>query len=320
MNNLSYARIVGTGSFSPKKILTNKDLEKIVDTSDEWITERSGIKQRHILSENEVLGDMVYDAAVNAIDAAAIDRSQIDLIIVASATNEYSFPSAACILQNRLGIKNIPAFDINAGCTGFIYQLNIANQYIQNGSAKCVLLVAAEALSKVTDWTDRGTCVLFGDGAGAAVLVADTKPGIRSVTIGADGSYKDLLYAKDAMYVEKKDALVHMAGSEVFKVAVKKLGEIANHSLEINNLPIEKLDWLIPHQANMRIIQATAKRINLPMERVIVTIQDQGNTSASSVPLALDTAIRDGRIKRGQTLLMEAFGAGFTWGSALVDY
>ncbi|MCK4609308.1 MAG: ketoacyl-ACP synthase III [Gammaproteobacteria bacterium] len=316
---MTYARITGTGSGLPEKVLTNNDLEKIVETTDQWIMERSGIKKRHILTEGQTAIDIAEIAANNALEAAGVPKNEIDLIVVATFSSGYYFPSAACMLQQRLGIKDCPAFDVSAACSGFIYGLNIANQYIKSGTAKNILLVATEALSQVTDWTDRSTCVLFGDGAGAVVLSADSVPGIRSAHIHADGNYNELLYAKNHMY-GSEDHFTKMRGNELFKLAVNKLSGIVKETLAHNNIDNSEIDWLVPHQANLRIIQAAAKKINLPMERVIVTIAEHGNTSAAAVPLALDVGVRDGRIKRGDTMLMEVFGGGLTWGSALVDY
>lgn len=314
-----YSRIIGIGSYLPEKVLTNFALEKMVDTTNEWILERTGIRQRHIIANNEKLTDMVEIAAKRAIENSGIDKNKIDLIIVATITSDFITPSAACILQQNLGIKNCPAFDINAACSGFIYGLSIADQYIKSDSAKYVLLVAAEALSKATDWHDRSTCVLFGDGAGAVVLGADNKPGVRSTHLYSDGSYHQLLYARSPLY-DNESPYIKMQGNELFKVAIIKLSEVVQEALDFNNIDISQVDWLVPHQANLRIINAVAKRIKLPMERVILTIQEHGNTSAASVPLALDDGVRSGKIKPGNTLLMEAFGAGLVWGSALVDY
>ncbi|MCK4870285.1 MAG: ketoacyl-ACP synthase III [Gammaproteobacteria bacterium] len=316
---MTFARIIGTGSYMPERILTNADLEQMVDTTDQWILDRTGIRERRIIAEDQKVSDLAEIAAKRALEASGTKAVDIDLVIVASATSELIFPSLACLIQQRLGIGDCPAFDINAACTGFIYQLDVANQFIKNGSAKNVLLVAAEGLSKVVDWDDRATCVLFSDGAGAVVLTADSKPGIRSTHIHADGTYSELLYAPSGRYGDDPPH-IRMKGNDVFKVAVTKLGAVVTEALQANNLVVDDIDWLVPHQANLRIIKATAKRIHLPMERVILTIEKQGNTSAASVPLALDTGVREGKIKAGDTVLMEAFGAGFTWGSALVDF
>ncbi|KPJ67786.1 MAG: 3-oxoacyl-ACP synthase [Coxiella sp. DG_40] len=315
-----YSRIIGIGSYLPEKILTNYALEKMVDTTNEWIVERSGIKERRIIANDEKLTSTAAIAARKAIKSAGINKDDIDLIIAATITSDFITPSVACILQRNLDIKNCPAFDINAACSGFIYGLNIADLYIKSGIAKHVLLVAAEALSKIIDWQDRSTCVLFGDGAGAIVLKADNKPGVRSIHLYADGSYQQLLYAKSPLYKLNKSTHIKMQGNELFKIAVVKLSEVVHEALDYNKLNISDIDWLVPHQANLRIIKAVAKRIKLPMERVILTIQEHGNTSAASVPLALDAGIHSGKIKHGDTLVMEAFGAGLVWGSALVDY
>jgi len=320
-----YARITGTGSYLPEKILSNADLEKMVDTSDEWISERTGIRKRHIAGEGETTCDLVEKAARHAIAAAGISHSDIDLIIVATTTPDKIFPSTACLLQKRLKIHGPPAFDLQAVCTGFVYALGVADKFIRTGSAKCALVVGADTLSRIIDWTDRDTCVLFGDGAGAVVLQAHDEPGILSTHLHADGKYYDLLMVPEGISqgydrVREGKAFIHMQGNEVFKVAVNTLGRIVNETLAANKMKKSDIDWLIPHQANIRIISATAKKLKLPMERVVVTVHEHGNTSAASIPLALDVAVRDGRIKRGETLLLEAFGGGFTWGSALLKY
>jgi 3-oxoacyl-[acyl-carrier-protein] synthase-3 len=322
---VKYARITGTGSYLPEKILTNADLEKMVDTSDEWISERTGIKKRHIAGDGETTCDLVEQAARNAIKAAELNISDIDLIIVATTTPDKVFPSTACLLQERLRIHGPPAFDIQAVCTGFVYALGVADKFIQTGSAKCALVVGADTLSRIIDWTDRSTCVLFGDGAGAVILQADNKPGILTTHLHADGKYYDLLMVPDGVsqgynQVKQGKAYIHMQGNEVFKVAVNTLGRIVDETLAANKMKKSDIDWLIPHQANIRIIAATARKLKLPMERVVVTVDQHGNTSAASIPLALDVAVRDGRIREGETLLLEAFGGGFTWGSALLKY
>jgi 3-oxoacyl-[acyl-carrier-protein] synthase III len=311
-----HARIIGTGSYLPKKVLTNQEIEKLVDTTDEWIFERTGIKQRHIVSEEETTSHMASLAAKAAIKNANIDPNSIDLIILATSTPDYSFPSSACLVQNQLGItNNCPAFDVSAACAGFIYALSIAKQYIQSGNAKHALVIGADISSTLVDWTDRRTCILFADGAGAAVLEANETPGILSADVYANGTHKDLLYVKRG-----SDSYIQMQGNEVFKLAVTTLGKLVDETLAKNNVSKDEISWLIPHQANFRIIKATAKKLNLPLERVILTVQDQGNTSAASVPLALDAAIQDGRIKKNDLLLLEAFGAGLAWGSALIKY
>lgn len=320
-----YSRIAGTGAYLPDKVLTNADLEKMVDTSDQWITERTGIRKRHIAAAGETTCDLAAFAARQAIEAAGVTHSDIDLIIVATTTPDQIFPSTACLLQQRLQIRGCPAFDIQAVCTGFIYALGIADKFIRTGSAQRALVIGAETLSRITDWTDRGTCVLFGDGAGAVVLEASSEPGILSTHLHADGHYQELLSVKAGVsngfgLVQEGNAYIQMQGNEVFKMAVNTLDRIVDETLEANQLEKTDVDWLIPHQANIRIINATAKKLKLPMERVVVTVAEHGNTSAASVPMALDVAVRDGRIQRGDMLLLEGFGSGFTWGSALLKY
>ena len=320
-----YARIAGTGSFLPERIITNAEMEKLVDTSDEWIAARTGIRQRHIAAEGQTTGDLAYGAALAALESAGVAASEIDLIVIGTTTPDLILPSTACLLQHRLGANGCAAFDVNAACSGFVYALTVANQFIRAGTAKTALVVGAETLSRMLDWTDRTTCVLFGDGAGAVVLKADSAPGIMSTHIHADGAYKELLWnpvGVSAGFTNEKNhgIRVLMQGREVFKVAVKTLDRVVEETLEANNLDRHAIDWLIPHQANLRIIQATAKRLDMPMERVIVTVDKHANTSAASVPLALDSAVRTGKVQRGQLLLLEAFGGGFTWGSALLRY
>ena len=316
------ARIAGTGSYLPEKVLTNKDLEEMVETSDEWIRDRSGIKRRHIVADNEMTSDLALAAARPAIDAAGISADDIDLIIVATTTPDKVFPSSACILQRKLGLKKIPAFDIQAACSGFVYALDVANRFIRTGGAENVLVIGAETMTRLIDWTDRGTCVLFGDGAGAIILQASDVEGVISTHIHSDGRHEELLHvpcsAVDSMKAES--AFIHMKGNEVFRKAVGALGLIAKETLASNNIEQDELDWLVPHQANLRIIKAAAKKLSLPMEKVIVTVDEHANTSSASIPLALDVAVRDGRIQRGELLMFEAFGAGFTWGSALLRY
>lgn len=310
-----YSRISGTGSYLPERVMTNTDLEKIVDTSDQWITERTGIRKRHIAADNETTCDLAEHAARNAMAAADVKPSDIDLIIVATTTPDRVFPSTACLLQNRLGIHNgTAAFDLQAVCTGFVYALGVADKFICSGSATRALVVGADSLSRIIDWTDRSTCVLFGDGAGAVIVEASDTPGILSTHLHADGQYNELLH------VPEGNQYILMQGNEVFKVAVNTLGRIVDETLRANKLKKDDIDWLVPHQANIRIIAATARKLKMPMDRVVVTVDEHGNTSAASIPLALDTAVRDGRIKRGETLLLEAFGGGFTWGSALMMY
>lgn len=322
---MSYARIIGTGGYLPENIMTNHDLEKLVDTSDQWIRERTGIEQRHIAGEGETTVDLAEKASRQAIAAAGIEPAEIDLIILATSTPDKIFPSSACILQARLDIHGCPAFDIQAVCTGFIYALAVADKFIKSGSAHTALVVGAEVFSRILNWQDRGTCVLFGDGAGAVILRADSETGVLSTHIHADGKYENLLWVPHGIgdgYDEVKAgrAFVEMRGNEVFKMAVNTLGRIVDETLAANDMKQSDIDWLVPHQANIRIITATARKLGMSMDQVVVTVQKHGNTSAASVPLALDVAVRDGRIKRGELLLLEAFGGGFTWGSVLVRY
>ncbi|MGB5831710.1 MAG: beta-ketoacyl-ACP synthase III [Thiohalocapsa sp.] len=316
-----YSRILGTGGYLPEKVLTNKDLERLVDTTEAWIEDRTGITERHVVAEDETCVDLAEAASHRAIDAAGIEPAEIDLIVMATTTPDQTFPSSACLLQHRLDIHGCPAFDIQAVCTGFVYALGVAEKFIRTGSATKALVVGAEAFSRIIDWTDRGTCVLFGDGAGAVVIGADDKPGIISSCLHADGAYRELLHVPAGVGNGYNGSpYVEMKGNEVFRVAVTTLGRIVDEILTANDMTRADIDWLIPHQANMRIIQATARKLDLPMEQVLVTVKTHGNTSAASVPLAFDQGVRDGRIKRGQTILMEAFGGGFTWGSVLLRY
>ncbi|WP_414673345.1 MULTISPECIES: beta-ketoacyl-ACP synthase III [unclassified Methylophaga] len=317
-----YSRIAGTGSYLPEKVLSNHDLESMVETSDQWIKERTGIKERHIAAENETTTDLAYQASLKAIEAAGINNDDIDLIIVATTTPTQIFPSTASLLQAKLNIAGCPAFDIQAVCTGFVYALTVADKFIKSGGVKNVLVVGAETISRIIDWTDRNTCVLFGDGAGAVVLQASEQPGIISTHIHSDGSFNRLLQVPTGpgSVVTDESPYIDMQGNEVFKVAVKTLSSIVDETLEANQLDKSDIDWLIPHQANIRIIAATARKLQMSMDHVVVTVDKHGNTSAASIPLALDVAVRDGRIKRGETLLFEAFGGGFTWGSALIQY
>jgi 3-oxoacyl-[acyl-carrier-protein] synthase-3 len=322
---MTYTRITGTGRYLPEKVLTNADLEKIVDTTDEWIRTRTGVERRHVVEPDQTTSDMCVEAAKKAMEAADIGPTDIDMVIIGTTTPDLIFPNIATLVQHRLGIPACPCIGLEAACTGFIYALTTADKYIKTGDAKRVLVIGAECLTKIVDWTDRNTCVLFGDGAGAVIVEAADEPGILTTHIGADGQYKDLLYypvgaSKDLVKAGTDEAGIMMTGRDVFKVAVSTLGNVASQALESANISQDELDWLVPHQANIRIIQATAKRLNLPMEKVILTVQDHGNTSAASVPLALDVGVRDGRIKRGQLVLMEAFGGGFTWGSVLIRY
>jgi 3-oxoacyl-[acyl-carrier-protein] synthase-3 len=321
-----YARIAGTGSYLPEKVLTNDDLAKFVDTSDEWIASRTGIRERHVAAEGETTGDLAYHAAVRAMEAAGVTASEIDLIVLGTTTPDLVFPSTACLLQARLGANGCPAFDVNAACSGFVYALSVAEKFIRTGAAKTALVVGAETLTRMLDWSDRSTCVLFGDGAGAVVLKADSETGILNTHLHADGAKKELLWNPVGVSVGFKPGehnagvKVLMTGNEVFKHAVRALDAVVEETLLANGLDRHEIDWLIPHQANLRIIEATAKRLDMPMERVIVTVDRHGNTSSGSVPLALDEVVRSGKVQRGQLLLLEAFGGGFTWGSALLRY
>jgi len=322
---VKYARIIGTGGYLPERVLTNQDLERMVDTTDQWIQERTGIKKRHVAVDGETTCDLAEKAARLALEAAGKAARDIDLIVVATTTPDQVFPSTACLLQSRLGIHGCAAFDVQAVCTGFIYALGVAEKFIRCGSAKCALVVGAETMSRIMDWTDRTTCVLFGDGAGAVVLAASDEPGIISTHLHADGDYESLLRVRAGVskgydLMQEGGAYMEMKGNEVFKMAVTTLGRIVDETLEANGLEKSDIDWLIPHQANIRIIQATARKLQMPMDRVVVTVHDHGNTSAASVPLALDQAVRDGRIRPRETLLMEAFGGGFTWGSVLLQF
>lgn len=318
-----HSRIAGTGSYVPDKVLTNADLEKMVDTSDEWIRTRSGIERRHVVVPGQTTTDLAEPAARRAMEAAGVEPGDIDLICVGTTTPDFIFPNVGALVQERLGIRNCPAFSLEAACSGFVYALGVADKFVRLGDARCALVIGAETLTRMVDWTDRSTCVLFGDGAGAVVLVPSDRQGIISTHLHADGHYKDLLNYPDGIStgferVRRNQAFIHMKGSEVYRLAVSNLGKIAQETLAANGLEASQLDWLVPHQANLRIIEATAKRLGLPMDKVILTIAEHGNTSAASVPLALDTGVRDGRIRPGHLLLLEAFGGGFTWGSALL--
>lgn len=315
------AKITGTGSYLPEKILTNKDLESIVDTTEEWIYARTGIKQRHVAAEHETASSLAENAARKALEAANLDASEIDLIIIGTSSPDRIFPSTACILQTKLGVGDCAAFDVQAACSGFIYALGTAYQFIKAGGAKKALVIGTEVNSRILNWNDRGTCIIFGDGAGAVVLEASEEQGVLSTHLHSDGQYQDLLYINNPINSQKDDidqAFMHMSGNDVFKVAVRTLGQIVDKTLEANNMQKSDVDWLVPHQANIRIISSVAKKLKMPLEKVVLTIEKQGNTSAASIPLALDQAVRDGRIKKGDTVLMEAFGGGFVWGSALV--
>ena len=321
-----FSRIAGTGSYLPDKVLSNAELEKMVETSDEWIVSRSGIRERRVAADGQTTSDLALEAAKRALDAAGMRADEIELIIVGTTTPDIIFPSTACLLQQKLGISGCGAFDVNAACSGFIFALSIADQFIRGGSVRNVLVVGSETLTRLVDWTDRATCVLFGDGAGAVVLKADAETGILSTHLHSDGGKRDLLICpvgpSQGFEPDQPNAgvKIHMAGSEVFKHAVKALDSVVDETLAANGLAKSDLDWLIPHQANLRIIEATAKRLEMSMDQVIVTVHKTGNTSSGSVPLALDEAVRSGKIQRGQLLLLEAFGGGFTWGSALLRY
>lgn len=317
-----YSRIMGTGSYLPARILTNAELEKRIETTSEWIVERTGIRERHIAAEGELTSDLAQKAAESALDAAAIDASEIELIVVATTTSDRVFPSTACVLQAKLGITNgCPAFDVQAVCSGFVYAVSVADQFIRSGQVKTALVVGAETLSRITDWDDRSNCMLWGDGAGAVVLRASEQPGIIATHLHADGRYQDLLFVDGGVSLKKEGACyMRMSGNAVFKMAVNTLDAIVDETLAANGLQKSDIDWLVPHQANIRIIQATAKKLGMSMDQVVVTVDRHGNTSAASIPLALDTAVREGKIKPGERVLMEAFGGGFTWGSVLVQF
>jgi 3-oxoacyl-[acyl-carrier-protein] synthase-3 len=312
---------VGTGSYLPEKILSNADLEKMIDTTDEWIFTRTGIRERHIAAENEFTSDLAVKAALQAIEVAKISPNDIDLIIIATTTPDRTFPSTACLVQEKLGIRNnCPAFDIQAVCSGFVFALATADNFIKSGAAQRALVIGADAMSRITDWTDRGNCILWGDGSGAVVLEASDDVGVISTHLHANGSYADLLMVEKGVSNQLGLKTITMEGNTVFKVAVNTLDAIVDETLEANGMAKSDIDWLVPHQANIRILQSTAKKLGMSMDQVVVTVDKHGNTSAASIPLALDVAVRDGRIKRGETILMEAFGGGFTWGSVLMKY
>ena len=323
-----FARIAGTGSYLPERVLSNDELSTFVDTSDEWIAARTGIRQRHIAADGETTSDLAHQASLRAMEAAGITAADIDLIVVGTTTPDLVFPSTACLLQAKLGAEaaGCGAFDVNAACSGFVYALSVANSFIRSGAARTALVVGAETLTRMIDWSDRTTCVLFGDGAGAVVLKADADTGIISTHLHADGSKKELLWNPVGVSTRFREnepnagVRILMAGNDVFKYAVKALDAVVEETLQANGLQRGDIDWLIPHQANLRIIEATARRLAMPMERVVVTVDKHGNTSSGSVPLALDAAVRSGKVQRGQLLLLEAFGGGFTWGSALLRY
>lgn len=320
---MKYSKIIGTGSYLPSKVLTNYDLEKMVDTTNEWIVTRSGISERHIAADGELTSDLALQASRKAIEAAGISAAEIDLIIVATTSPDQLFPSTACILQDKLGIKSQgPAFDIQAVCGGFVFALNTADMYIKGGQAKTALVVGAEVLTRMLDWNDRATCVLFGDGAGAVVLRASDTPGLIASKLHSDGSYRDMLKAEGNIRNGKVDGdpFIKMDGKAVFKFAVNMLSEVVEEVLEEQKMVGADINWLVPHQANIRIIEATAKKLGMEMDNVVVTVAQHGNTSAASIPLALDAAVRDGRIKTGQNILLEAIGGGFTWGATLIKW
>ncbi len=321
-NKKMYSKIIGTGSYLPEKILTNHDLERMVDTSDEWIRTRTGIIQRHIAADGQMASDLALEASRRAIDAAGIQAQEIDLIILATTTPDMIFPSTACILQNKLGISGGPAFDVQAVCSGFIYALATADMFVNSGKCRNALVVGTEVYSRILDWTDRTTCVLFGDGAGAVVLTQNNQPGILSSHLHAHGGYSKALAAPGNICGGKIQGspFITMEGNTVFKFAVKVLEEAVSEAITANHLQASDIDWLIPHQANIRIIKSTANKVGIPMEKVVTTVDQHGNTSAASVPLALDIAARDGRIKTGHHVLLEGVGGGFTWGSVLLRW
>jgi len=322
---MKYARIAGIGSYLPEKVVSNKDLEETMDTSDEWIRERTGIKRRHIAADDEFTSTIGLEAARRAMADAGVGPEDVDLIVVGTCTPDKVFPSTACIIQRQLGIKGCGALDVNAACSGFIYGLDIADRYIRTGGAKVALVIGAETLSRITNWDDRGTAVLFGDGAGCVVLQASDEPGILATHIHADGEYEDLLQVRCGVSVgydkmQSGGAYIEMNGNAVFKRAVATFDNIARETVADLDGELGDIDWFVPHQANMRIIKAAAKKLGMPMERVIATVDEHANTSGASIPLALDRAVKEGKIKRGDTLMFAAFGAGFTWGSAMLKY
>ena len=322
---MSYARIAGIGSYLPEKVLTNKDLEGMMDTSDEWIRERTGIKRRHIAADDETTSSLGLEAARRAMEMAGVTADELDLIVVGTCTPDKVIPATACIIQRQLGAKRCPAVDINAACSGFIYGLDYANRYLRTGGASKALVIGVETLSRITNWEDRTTAVLFGDGAGAAVLETSDEPGIMATHIHANGEFEDLLQTQNGVSLgfdasAAAGAFIEMNGNAVFKRAVATFDSMARETVADLDGHLEDIDWFIPHQANMRIITAAAKKLGMPMERVIATVDEHANTSAASIPLAMDLAVRDGHIKRGDTLLMVAFGAGFTWGSAMLKF
>ena len=318
---MHYSQIIGSGAYLPERIMHNSELESLVETTDEWIRSRTGIRQRHIAREDETTSEMACNAALRAIDMAGIKPDSIDLIIVATSTPDLIYPSTACLLQKKLGLRNgSAAFDVQAVCSGFIYALSIADRFIRTGETRCALVIGADMNSRILDWTDRSTCVLFGDGAGAVILGSSAEPGIYRTLLHADGSYSDYLKVPSGVSGPTGEPFIRMRGNEVFKFAVQKMDEIVDETLDDSGLTKTDIDWLVPHQANQRIIAATVKKLGISMDDVILTVAEHGNTSAASIPLALDVGIRDGRIKRRDVILMEAVGGGFTWGSALLRY
>ncbi|MDG2434942.1 MAG: ketoacyl-ACP synthase III [Gammaproteobacteria bacterium] len=321
---MMFSKIIATGSYLPTNVVTNQDLEKKVDTTDEWIRTRTGIQRRSIADSEQATSDLGYEAAKKAIERSGIDANEIDLIIVGTCTPDVPTPNVGTIIQEKIGLKNFPAFSIEAACSGFIYAINLANKFILSGDSKCALVIGAETLSRITDWEDRNTCVLFADGAGAAILKPSNDPGIIHSKLGANGAYSDLLYvpygtSKRPIKEERNDNFLQMRGNEVFKVAVKTLERIAMDSLKEANMTADDIDWFIPHQANIRIIQAVSKRLNISEDKVVISLTNHGNTSAASIPLALDQSIREGKIKNGDTVLLQSFGAGFTWGTVILE-
>ena len=315
---MTFSKIIGSGSYLPDRVLTNQDLEKMLDTTDEWITTRTGIKQRHIIAEDQLTSDMAYEASKKALEDANLHAQHIDLIILATTTPDKIFPSTACTLQAKLGIPECPAFDVQAVCSGFIYALSIAEKFIKTGTSTTALIVGADAMSRITDYKDRSNAILWGDGAGAVILKKSNEPGILSTHIHAQGIYEDMLHVPRRH--DGESDTIEMQGNQVFKMAVNTLDAIVDQTLDANQLKKSDIDWLVPHQANIRILDATAKKLSMSMDKVIVTIDKHGNTSAASIPLAFDNGVKAKKIKKGQIVLMEAFGGGFTWGSALIKY
>ena len=318
---MPYSKIIATGSYLPERIMPNAELESLVDTTDEWIRARTGIRQRHIAREDETASDMAYAAAQRALAVAGLAADDLDLIVLGTSTPDLIYPATACLLQDKLKMKNgAPAFDVQAVCSGFLYALSVADKFIRGGAAARALVVGVDMNSRILDWKDRATCVLFGDGAGAVILERAETPGIRKTVLHADGAYARFLQVPSGVSRPTGDPYVRMSGGDVFKFAVRAMDEIVGETLADTGIAVKDIDWLIPHQANERIIRATAAKLRLPMDKVILTVGEHGNTSAASIPLALDTGVRDGRVRPGDTLLLEAVGAGFTWGAALIVY